>query len=284
MAPLNNKNYLNLLGYIINVFFTFFAPSIFNLKGPEELSDTYQTLVTPTGFIFSIWGVIFISQGIFTIVQLLEKYRSLEVVQQGVSYWYFVCCIAQSAWTVLFGIEQIFLSTVAMLIILYSLETIVMSQSKSTVGTAGFWLLKFPFEIHFAWICAASVLNVNVWFISIGAGAILQQIFAYLGLIILVVVAYVSLFIPMPKYTIPSVFTWATFGIFFELMNPKDLIVNTFSSASIMAVMYIAIILCAALLISTITIAVIEYLKNRNSSSSERTGLTSGDQVNTYNV
>lgn len=287
MASLNRNNYLNLIGYIINVFFTFFGEPIFDLKGPEELSDKYQTLITPTGFIFSIWLVIFIFQGIFAIIQMLEKYRSLPVVQEGVSKWYFVACIAQSLWTLFFGIEQIFASTVVMLIILYSLVTIVLNQRPIDVDTGVYWLTKFPFDIHCAWICAASVLNINVWFISMGGGAILQQILAYLGLIFFIVVAYVSLFednMSMPNYTFPSVFAWTTFGNFFELMNPNNLITSTFSSASIMAVFIIAIIVCAALLISITTSAILGCVRKRsNSSDAERIGLTDGEVV-TYNV
>ena len=90
MSQLTTVNYLNLVGYIFNAFFTFFAAPIFGFPSNGELSDKYQTIVTPNGLTFSIWGIIFISQAIFAIVQMIPKYRDTKLVQEGVSYWYFV--------------------------------------------------------------------------------------------------------------------------------------------------------------------------------------------------
>uniref|UniRef100_A0A7S3PWZ6 Uncharacterized protein n=1 Tax=Chaetoceros debilis TaxID=122233 RepID=A0A7S3PWZ6_9STRA len=211
---LNYLNALNLIGYVVNVFFTFFSTLIFDIKGPGELSDKYQTIITPTGFIFSIWGVIFIFQGIFTVVQMLKDFRAVDLVQShsaGVSYWYFITCIAQSAWTILFGKEMILQSTIAMLIILYSLVQIVQNQSSQTNKSAKeFWLLTFPFQIHCGWIFCATMLNINVMAISMGAGGFFQTILALISLGFLGVQAYVSLVGLEAVLTIPSVFAWAT--------------------------------------------------------------------------
>ena len=51
-------NYLNAGGYLFNTILTFFGPAIFNLPTNSELSERYATLVTPTGWTFSIWLII----------------------------------------------------------------------------------------------------------------------------------------------------------------------------------------------------------------------------------
>ena len=224
---LNYLNALNLIGYVVNVFFTFFSTLIFDIKGPGELSDKYQTIITPTGFIFSIWGVIFIFQGIFTVVQMLKDFRAVDLVRShssGVSYWYFITCIAQSAWTILFGKEMILQSTIAMLIILYSLVQFVQNQSSQTNKSAKeIWLLTFPFQIHCGWIFCATMLNINVMAISMGAEGFFQTFLALISLGFLGVQAYLYLGLALglfpPRHsppthvavlTIPSVFAWAT--------------------------------------------------------------------------
>ena len=76
MERLNWLNYLNLIGYIINVFFTFLLVPVFGIPDNAELSEKYQTILTPAGYAFAIWGVIFVAEGIFAIAQMFPKFRS----------------------------------------------------------------------------------------------------------------------------------------------------------------------------------------------------------------
>jgi len=255
-AALNKINYLNLVGYIINVLVTFFASPVFNLPDNGTISEQYQTIITPTGFTFAIWGIIFVSQLIFTIVQMLPQYRAEDIVQSGVGTMYFHACIAQSVWTFVFGYKIFWLSTVVMFMILASLWSIVVQQGEiGPVSVGYFWLFKFPFEIHCGWIFAAFLLNVSVTLISWGANAVLQIIVAALSLSFLVFIAvYVLIMLPSggPNYTIPSVFVWATLGITLELISPKDLIVTTFSGATILSFQIISGCLSGLLLIGTV--------------------------------
>ncbi len=99
MSSLTVYNYLNLVGYIINAFVTFAASPIFGFPDNGTLSDKYQTIITPDGFTFAIWGVIFISQAIFAIAQMFARYRDDILVQEGVSFWYFVgTCMMYGIW------------------------------------------------------------------------------------------------------------------------------------------------------------------------------------------
>lgn len=242
MADLNYINYLNLVGYIINVLVTAFAAPIFNLTDNATLSAKYQTIITPAGFTFAIWGVIFLSQLIFTIYQMLPQHRSADIVQYSVGLMYFYACIAQSAWTFIFGSEILWLSVVAMFCILVSLSWIVIQQTKNDATIQEFWLFKFPvrfeickvlfhydsrhvigffsltilcdlnlqFLIHFGWIFTAFLLNVNLFMVAAGANAIVQILSALISLVLVVLLAVVSLYFTIilpigPFYTVPGV-------------------------------------------------------------------------------
>ena len=58
-AKLEALNYLNLVAYLVNILITYGigVAGIFNFPTNGELSIKYQTLVTPVGWAFSIWGV-----------------------------------------------------------------------------------------------------------------------------------------------------------------------------------------------------------------------------------
>lgn len=235
---LNFVNYLNLVGYIVNAFVTFAASPIFGFPSNAKLSEKYQTLVTPFGAAFGIWSVIFIMQAIFVIYQMLERYRGDKLVQEGVSYWYFIACMCQCGWTFAFGYEAIPVSALMMVGILVSLAMIVNQQNQlepsSEHGLQEFWILKFPFSIHCGWIAAAFAINMNVLVLDLGASAGPQVACAYLtlafaGLVAIFVLAYLS----PPDFTIPLVLLWATIGIAVELNDPLDKIKDLFGEETI---------------------------------------------------
>ena len=69
---------------MFNTILTFFGPAMFNFPTNVELADRYATLVTPTWWTFSIWIIIFLFQGIFVIIQMMEEYRLLPIIQEGI--------------------------------------------------------------------------------------------------------------------------------------------------------------------------------------------------------
>ena len=169
---------LNVLAYGANIALTYGVDTAGWLGTPDngELSDKYQTLVTPNSQAFSIWAVIFIFQAVFAIVQLLPRFWGTDMVQKGVGFWYCLVCMFQIGWTFTFAYEIIPASLACMLLLWLSLMGLLYSQYyiKSDNTLWEFWLLRFPFAIHGGWITAASALNVNVQVVSMTQPADVQ--------------------------------------------------------------------------------------------------------------
>lgn len=237
-TSLNYLNYLNIIGYAINLFTTFAGQSIFKLTNIGELSNRYQTIVTPAGYVFIIWGVIFVTQAVFAFAQVSTNSSessplARDLVQKGVKYWYFIACIAQAGWVLAFGYEKILLSTIFMAVILVSLLLIVILQSNLPT-MPNLWIFDFPFSIHCGWIFVAFAANVNLFLVSRGYDGRVQTISAILTLVYVLIVAAFSLFVlKRPNYTIPLVLAWASFGIAAELSSPAKLILDTFPNQTI---------------------------------------------------
>ena len=113
---------LNLVAYILNVTLVYSIGNAGWLGTPTngELSDKYQTLVTPSSSAFTIWAVVFLAQAAFAVCQLLPRFRAMPMVQGGVS-WYNSVTAMQIGWTLAFAYEIIPLSLVFMLLIWVSL-------------------------------------------------------------------------------------------------------------------------------------------------------------------
>jgi hypothetical protein len=195
----------NVVAYIVNLVTTYGVGTLgwFGAATNAELSEKYQTLITPVGWAFSIWAIIFLAQLVWSIVQLLPAFRGDPLVA-AVGWNYVLVCVAQIGWTISFSLEIIWLSLVCMLAILLFLVMIVRAQGDSDFR--GYMLLKFPFSIHTGWILAASFVNVSVLLVSLEVSAQIQYYVAMASLSIILVISGVFIF----DITILLVLAWAS--------------------------------------------------------------------------
>lgn len=272
--------WINFAAYILNVAVTYGigVGGLWNLPSNSELSAKYQTIVTPIGWAFAIWSIIFFSQAIWCGMQVASSFccrlsdRSIRSIRT-VHWQYAFVCASQVAWTLCFANEQIVAAAIAMVCILFNLGVIVFALSDSrnkfnndneddepsssfSLSSIGhyFWM-EFPFAIHCGWILAATVVNINVVLVSRG-DAVSPAILFYSAVGGLVVLVGLALWLACARnfVTVPLVVTWALFGVYSELATPKDSIVATFSESQISAVR-VGAVAAMTLLALSLTIA-----------------------------
>jgi len=141
------------------IFFNYLAATG-SLGGIETgaVSDKYPTRVTPAGYAFTIWSLIYFGLIVFSIYQALPKnagrFRSIRSV-------YILSCAANCAWLYFWHQETILISVLMIFLLLGTLIFInVKLQTTETNGE--FWLAKFPFGIYFGWVTAAAIVNAAV--------------------------------------------------------------------------------------------------------------------------
>lgn len=245
---LNVVNLMNIILFSVHVILSygFGTQGWLGVRTNSDQSNEYQTIITPSGSAFSIWGLIYLSQGVFCVVQLLPSYRSTPLVQKGVKYWFILTLIFQSAWIFAFGYDNLYAALVIILLVGVFLISLLVSQyyvESYDKNILNYWLLQFPFEIHCGWIITASVLSVNVIIVSKDYDEVVQATAGIISLAILLIVATFVLFSPKkPNYTIPIVFSWASGWIYNELGNPKESITNLFDTFMIEVIQYVSII------------------------------------------
>lgn len=138
-------NYLAGIGYI-------------NQQTPEVISGKYPTLITPSGYAFAIWSLIYFGLAVFSVYQALPKnslrYANIRTV-------YILNCAANCVWLYLWHYERIPASLVVMFVLLRTLIYINIKLQKTESATE-YWLARVPFNIYFGWITAATILNFTV--------------------------------------------------------------------------------------------------------------------------
>jgi hypothetical protein len=211
------KNWMNLGMYVANCGVTYASISGIFGSTNTELSKKYQTLITPAGWAFAIWGPIFIWEGVFSVVQLLPAYRGLDSVQ-NIAPWWWASCAFQVLWSLVFAADGVTLAFILMLSIFVSLLGLLWTGDSKPGTVAEYWLIRAPFSLQCGWIVAASALNFNVFADSRQAsqGTLLTLATASLGMVF-AISSLAAFATPMPNPVICFVAFWACMGIYSEL-------------------------------------------------------------------
>eukprot|EP00438_Fugacium_kawagutii_P035335 Skav208609 [mRNA] locus=scaffold2802:29973:30866:- [translate_table: standard] len=218
------QSWLNMLAFLVNLGITYGSLTGAFGATNEDLSEKYQTLVTPAGYAFAIWGAIFTWEGVFAVAQMFPSLGASPVVDRITPWWLFACCF-QVAWTLCFAQELIAGALVCMLGILVSLLTGILSVDfLPEISVKEYFLLRAPFSLHCGWIIAASAVNINVLADFNMSSPATMLMFAMVCLAaIAVIVALFALAAPRADPLIALVAAWALLGVFVELGNPENL-------------------------------------------------------------
>ena len=134
---------------------------------PAYISDKYPTYLTPAGYAFSIWSLIYLGMLIFSIHQLLKG--DSEYLDK-IRYFFIASCLANIAWIFAWHNQNLGLSVVAMLTLLSSLILINL-ESKTLGKGANTLFVRIPFSIYFGWVSVATILNISIFLTSLGSQA-----------------------------------------------------------------------------------------------------------------
>lgn len=137
-----------------------------NNTTPAEISDKYPTMLTPAGYAFSIWSIIYLGLIAFSIYQALPSQSENERFTR-IRTFHIANCAANCVWLYLWHYDYIGLSVLAMLFILLTLVLINLNLRGINSG-AELWTTKLPFNIYFGWITAATILNASIALVYFG--------------------------------------------------------------------------------------------------------------------
>ena len=127
-----------------------------------EISDRFQVYFVPAGYVFSIWGVIYLGLVAFAVFQALPAQRDNPRLRR-VGYLFAASCVANIAWLFLWHYEQFELTLAAMFALLLLLIAIYLRLEigRVTVSPVEKWLVYVPFSIYLGWISVATIANVT---------------------------------------------------------------------------------------------------------------------------
>jgi translocator protein len=164
------RQLLNIIAFIAVVGVNGLANSLpINNQTTGAISDAYPVMFTPAGYVFSIWGLIYLGLLGFVIYQALPAQRDNPRLER-MGYWFVWSCLFNIIWIFLWHYELLALSVVVMAGLLISLIVIYLRLEigRTRVSTGEGLLVRLPFSIYLGWISVATIANVSVFLYDLG--------------------------------------------------------------------------------------------------------------------
>lgn len=134
-----------------------------------EISDRFAVFVIPAGYVFSIWGLIYLLLAAFTVDQARPS-RASDPTLRRLGYLPALTGVLNTTWLLLFQYEWFVLSVpvmIALLLTLIRINAITFADRARLTGAAR-WTVRLPFSVYLGWITVATIANIAQTLDSIG--------------------------------------------------------------------------------------------------------------------
>ena len=127
-----------------------------------QVSDSFSVYFVPAGYVFSIWGIIYIGLIAYAVYQALPAQRENPRLQ-ATGWWVALGGLANSAWIFLWHYERFVWTLAAMLTLLATLIIVYLKlrPNRAPVTAGETWAARVPFSIYLGWISVATIANVS---------------------------------------------------------------------------------------------------------------------------
>jgi hypothetical protein len=178
-------------------------------------SNRNPVLITPAGYTFTIWSLIFVATIAFAIYQALPSQRENPRLRR-IGYWYALGNVCCAAWDLIFPRQLINLSEG---VIILSLVALLFAYTRAGIALVPVsrlerWLIDVPLSLFTAWLTFATVVNTAVFLKNLGwnGGSLAPTIWA--GIILTVAALIVCVVSVVRRDAVyAAVGTWALLGV-----------------------------------------------------------------------
>jgi hypothetical protein len=133
-----------------------------NNMNTGQISDQFKVYFVPAGYVFAIWGVIYLGLIAFAIFQALPSQRENPRLR-ATGWWISLGGVANSLWIFAWHYQQFPLTVVIMLVLLATLiiTYVRLGIGQTTVSSSETWAVRLLFSIYLGWITVATVANIT---------------------------------------------------------------------------------------------------------------------------
>ena len=221
MTSTRVTRFVVLLTYIYMVGMNALATTLpLNGQSTNEISDRYDTLFAPIGFTFSIWGVIYLLLGVYTVFQLVAD----NSVVRTITPWFIASNVLNGTWIIAWHYDVIWGSLLIIIALLVTLIVINKSTTAKRVDWGNTVAVRLPFAVYFGWVTVATVANASAFFVSLGwrGGVVLSETAWTITIVLVATAIGIAVTLVNSSMAYGLVFVWAFWGILSRHLSPQE--------------------------------------------------------------
>lgn len=164
------RQYANLLSVLLALTINILATGLpLNGQDTGEISDRFKVYFVPAGYVFSIWGIIYLGWIAFTIFQFLPSQKESPRLRR-LGYLFAVSNLFNAAWLFCWHYNWFGWSVLVMLTLLGLLiaSYLRLNVNRSSVTRSEYWSVDVLFSVYLGWITVATVANITDWLYFVG--------------------------------------------------------------------------------------------------------------------
>src|SRR5271157_2319235 len=216
MTKDNLRQTANLLSVLLALIVNILATTLpLNNQTTAQISDRFKVFFVPAGYVFAIWGIVYIGWIAFTVYQFLPAHKESPRLR-GLGYLFALSGIFNAAWLFCWQYDHFTLSVLVMLILLGLLIACYLNLNigRTSVSNAEKWCVDIPLSVYLGWISVATIANISDWlyFVNWNGFGIDPQAWAVIMLIIASLLGLLMLLTRRDSSYL-FVFVWAFAGI-----------------------------------------------------------------------
>ena len=186
-----------------------------------DISDRFEVFFVPAGYVFSIWGLIYLALIGFVVFQALPSQQTNRRLA-NLGSWVIATCLYNMGWLLAWHYEWFGLSVLMMLSLLGSLivSYVRVYGSGRPDSLVEQLAIGFPFSLYLGWISVATVANISSYLDFLGwqGQPLTPQLWTVLMLLVGVLLTTVFV-IRFSDNVYAAVFVWAYIGIFIRFQD-----------------------------------------------------------------
>lgn len=186
------------------------AIGLINGVTPEAVSARYESIITPAGYAFAIWSLIYLGVFAFSIYQILPaniaRFRDVRTP-------YIVSCVLNCAWVYCWH-HYLIEACAVIIAALAAVLIMIVARFREPDTFVSSLLTKAPFGIYAGWVTCATLVNFAIMLLHRGVD-ISDQIWIAIGVGCIVFAGFAAVVVRLRlnNYLYPLAVAWAVTAI-----------------------------------------------------------------------
>lgn len=230
--------WINVIGYAVVLTVNTLANALpINGITSGEVSDRYPTLVTPAGYVFTIWGVIYALLAVFVVYQALPSQRD-DARLRRLGGAFAISCACNAAWLFAWHYQVIALSWILIATLLITLAVCYERLRGPVESWREYVAVRLSFSVYLGWVTVATVANTAVLLVDVGIEG--GQAWGVAAIVAASLVG-AAMLVRRGDAVVAAVLVWSLIGIAVRQSDSAAVVIVAVVAASLLAVAAVAI-------------------------------------------